>query len=184
MSPGKPTRLVGRADKNAVTAACVKFICHDIRPFNSVSGEGFQGLVQVLLDMQHRSSEPLSASDLLPHPTTVSRAVHDRAVTVRGQLQVSLNDALSRGRVSFTSDIWTDDYKKISYLSITAHWISTEWELESRVLCTNEFDATKKKTGNNVRHAIVDVLDTLEIDEATAGSVVFTTGTVEINKVP
>ena len=106
--------------------------------------------MQVLLDMQHRSSEPLSASDLLPHPTTVSRAVQDRAVTVRGQLQASLNGALARGRVSFTSDIWTDDYNKISYLTITAHWISTEWELHSGVLCTNEFDATKKKTGDNV----------------------------------
>ena len=72
-----------------------------------MSGEGFQGLVQVLLDMQHRSSEPLSASDLHPHPTTVR--VHDRAIMVRGQVQASLNGALARGRVSFTSDIWTDD---------------------------------------------------------------------------
>ena len=62
-------------------------------------------------DMQHRSNEPLRASDLLPHPTIVSRAVHDRAITVRGQLHASLNGALTRGRVSFTSDIWTDDYK-------------------------------------------------------------------------
>ena len=110
-----------------------------------------------------------------------SRAVHDHTITVKGQLQASLNGAIPRSRVSFTSDIWTDDYIKISYLTITAHWISTEWELQSRVLCTNEFDATEKKTGDNMRSAIVNALETLEINEATTGSVVFTTGTVELN---
>ena len=74
VSPAKPKKLVGRADNNAVTTACIKFICNDIHvhPFNTESGEGFQGLEQVLLDMQHRSSEPSHASDLLPHPMTVS----------------------------------------------------------------------------------------------------------------
>ena len=53
-------------------------------------------------------------------------------------------------KISFTSDLWTDQYKQISYLTITAHWINSEWELVSSVLCTQEFDATKKKTGDNI----------------------------------
>ena len=50
------------------------------------------------------------------------------------------------------------------------------------MLCTNKFDATKKRTVDNVQSAIVAALETLAIKEATAGSVVFTTGTVEVNK--
>ena len=51
------------------------------------------------------------------------------------------------------------------------------------MLCTNEFDAAKKNTGDNVRGATVATLETSEIEEATAGSVVFTTGTVELDTV-
>ena len=47
--------------------------------------------------------------------------------------------------------------------TITGHWISEDWALVSRVLCTEDFDSTQKKTGDNIHRAIVTILLDLDI---------------------
>ena len=42
--PAKPTTAI----KKTVTAACVDFVCEDLRPFDTVAGEGFLDLIQVV----------------------------------------------------------------------------------------------------------------------------------------
>ena len=60
--------------------------------------------------------------------------------------------------IAFTSDMWTDTHKQRPYLTITAHWINDEWEMQNRVICTEEFDASLKKTGLNIKTAISSAL--------------------------
>ena len=43
--------------------------------------------------------------------------------------------------------MWTDNYKQRSYLTITAHWINSKWELVSYFMCTEKFDSTKSGCG-------------------------------------
>ena len=127
------------------------------------------------MDVQFASSSRLSVEDIMPHPTTVSRAVATAAKTERLMLATEMRKVLSLGHcISFTADMWTDQYKQVSYLTITGHWISEDWQLVSRVLCTEDFDSTQKKTGDNIHRAIVTTLRDLDIDIGT-DMVTFTT---------
>lgn len=111
----------------------------------------------------------------MPHPTTVSRAVKARAKSERELVKQQLNQVIQDGyRISFTADMWTEQYKQISYLTITAHWIDDNWELRSQVLCTDEFDATLKKTGDNIKAAIKVELQSLGLN-TDSSNLTFTT---------
>ena len=48
--------------------------------------------------------------------------------------------------------------------STSKFWIDDAWQLVSYVLCTEEFDATKKKTGDNIKASIVSALHTLGVN--------------------
>ncbi|CAH9071361.1 unnamed protein product [Cuscuta epithymum] len=44
------------------------------------------------------------------------------------------------GRVTICSDIWEDIYHNLHYLSLTAHFIDNDWNLDKRVLAFREFN--------------------------------------------
>ena len=143
--------------------ASVNMDCQDIFPFETISGQGFVQLVQQALEIQHSQQHLLDAKDLLSHPTTISRKIKDRAASVREKLSSDLHDAFSQGHVSFTTDICgLTPIVRYLNITITAHWI-INWELHSQVVCTEEFDATIKKTGINIRAAISSVFSSLGI---------------------
>ena len=166
---------VTKDEKSRITNACVNFPCQDLRPFETVGGAGFENLVQELFKLQHKHKALLKASDILPHPTTVSRQVADKAKNVKSELSTILQDAFSSGHVSFTSDMWTDAHKQRSYLTVTAHWIDSNWNLCSRVICTEEFDPTEKKTGVNIRSALAKIFSNMGVTESQLKRSVFTT---------
>ena len=71
--------------------------------------------------------------------------------------------------------MWTDDHRKRSYSTITAHWITDNWELKSRIICTDEFNAALPKTGHNVKAALMDSLQQFNINTEHLKKAVFTT---------
>ena len=128
------------------------------------------------MNIQHKSSTLLRATDLLPNPTTVSRNISSRADTVKTDLAITLQSAYKdNGSISFTSDMWTDAHRKRSYITITAHFITPAWTLCSRVLCTEEFDPAAKKTGVNVRLSMLAVFASCGITTSQISRSVFTT---------
>ncbi|KAI4811469.1 hypothetical protein KUCAC02_014374 [Chaenocephalus aceratus] len=64
-----------------------------------------------------------------------------------------------------TLDMWTDDYRKISYLCHTIHYINSKWELVERVLSTSEWDSTLRKTSDNIKPAIIQALRRYSIED-------------------
>jgi hypothetical protein len=152
---------VSKNEKACITRSCADFVCRDLRPFETVAGDGFVSMAQSLLNLQHKHNTLLQAKDILPHPTTVSRSVDDREAIVISELSALIQQAFSNtGHVSFTSDMWTDAHRQRSYITITTHWITDDWTLISRVICTEQFDPTEKKTGVNVKAAILAVFST------------------------
>ena len=76
--------------------------------------------------------------------------------------------------MSFTTDMWTDDYKQRSYTTVTGHYIEN-WELHNRVLITEELDATLAKTAENVRHQLDNIFLGFGLEYKHLKKVIFTT---------
>lgn len=123
---------------------CIKFCSLDIRPFEILDGEGFKQLCQFLINTGARYGQ-VDAAELLPHPTTVSRNCLKMAATLRNELLKNVIPYFDDGRCAATTDMWTDDLKKIGYTAITLHYINDEWQLKSNLLCVRQFDLEKKK---------------------------------------
>lgn len=55
--------------------------------------------------------------------------------------------------------MWTDDYRKISYIAITCHYITDDYNLVGKTLTTAMFPMEDAKTGKkNIRREIVGLL--------------------------
>ena len=59
-----------------------------------------------------------------------------------------------------STDMWTDDYRKIHYLSITCHYVTEDFELTGKNLTTATFPVDEKKTGDNIKRELVKLLVT------------------------
>ena len=81
----------------------------------------------------------LSVDDLFLHPTTISRNVIKEAESVKSTLTLKLKDIFQLVGRAFTTDMWTDDYRKISYISLTVHYIDENWQLKEQILAASNF---------------------------------------------
>ncbi|KAL0179893.1 hypothetical protein M9458_025335, partial [Cirrhinus mrigala] len=151
-SPSIPLRA-----RQALTEKCIEFCCKDIRPFYVLSGHGFQALAQELINVGGTYGR-VSAQSILPHHSTVSKACIEKADERREVLAQTLKDALKNGDVAMSTDMWTDDYKKISYIAITCHYITDDYTLVGKTLTTAMFPVEDAKTGKNIRREIVRLL--------------------------
>lgn len=145
--------------KETVTEKCVSLCCKDIRPFNVVNGEGFAELAQELINVGAAYGR-VPADSVIPTPKTIASRCIDMAEEKRDALVKTLNDVLNDSTVAMTTDMWTDDYRKVSYLTITCHFITTDMELVNRTLTTAMFPLDEAKTGENIRREILRLLVT------------------------
>jgi hypothetical protein len=70
------------AAKQYVTEKCVDFVCGDIRPFETIAGDGFIAMAQAFIGIGVKYGQA-SAKDVIPHPTTVSRKISDIATKLK-----------------------------------------------------------------------------------------------------
>ncbi|KAL1486595.1 hypothetical protein MTO96_046892 [Rhipicephalus appendiculatus] len=139
--------------------------------FYVVRDEGFLKIADELVAAGARYGT-LSAKELLPHPTTVSRKAAEVASFLREKLRPEIKAAMEDGRCSVTVDMRTDDYKKTAYTTATVHYVDDDWELNNLVLFTSDFPP-EKKTGDNIRRELVRRCAKYGLDESLLENVVF-----------
>ena len=99
------TLTVPAAAKKDITVKCAEFTCKDLRSFEIVSGSGFRELAQSLINIGVKYGQ-VPASDILPHPTTVSRNIADIAGTLRETVvKPELSDCLNKWGGAVTTDM-------------------------------------------------------------------------------
>ncbi len=156
-----PAKSVPASVRSSLTEKCVEFCCRDIRSFHTVAGRGFVDLAQDLINVGATYGR-VSAESVLPDPTTISRRCKEAAASKRQTVVKEISDILCDINVGMTTDMWTDDYRKNSFLTITCHYITPDFLLRSRVLTTVMFPPEEAKTGDNIRrelqHQLVSVL--------------------------
>ncbi|XP_041843803.1 zinc finger BED domain-containing protein 4-like [Melanotaenia boesemani] len=114
-----------------ITTKIMEFIGLDDQPFSVVEDTGFRRLLSHL--------EPRY---LLPgRKYFMDVALPELHQTVYAHIERLLKEGLSSS-VSFTTDIWSSDVSPVSLLSLTAHWIDSDFHLHKAVLHAQEFSGS------------------------------------------
>ncbi|ROL48291.1 Zinc finger BED domain-containing protein 1 [Anabarilius grahami] len=125
-----------------ITNALMRFICQDLRPYSVVENNGFR---QLLHECEPRYTIP--TRQFLTE-TAIPRLYDE----VKRDVLLSLSSAQ---RVSVSCDAWTSRATQ-SYVTITCHYISPQWELVSHVLQTRVM--FENHTGANIADLLNDVM--------------------------
>ncbi|KAH8024807.1 hypothetical protein HPB51_001221 [Rhipicephalus microplus] len=161
--------------KGNLTTTCVKWCAENMRPFDVVCDDGFLIVADELTAIRAKYGS-ISARTVIPHLTTVSRRVSEVANELQEVVMPEIQSALKEGRCSMTLDMWSDDHKKIAYITAKAHYVSVKRELRGLVLFTNDSPPPPEiKTGENILKDFVRRSAKLRIDESMCSNLVFGT---------
>lgn len=119
--------------------------CRDLSPFSIINKPGFCALLQQYGIVRDPAE--------IPDRTSLARAgldgVYESNLQAVKQLVVT-----SPLVVAMTTDMWTDNYRRRSYITFTLHFCNAEYELKSVVLKTVLF--TGSHTGENIKKEMID----------------------------
>lgn len=96
---------------------------------------------------------------------------------IRLQLISELKAVFRDRKMAMTTDIWQDKFKKISYISLTAHFYEANddgFNLKEEIICMQPLEVGVTKTAEYLRSIIMDKLKNLEIEDHIE-NIVFTT---------
>ena len=151
--------------QKAMTKSLVRMCASDLRPFNVINGDGFRHMLNTALQLQHQSKSLLDLDQLLCSDRTISRTAIKEADLIRLKLKTSLELHFeSGGHAAFTTDLWTDDMKKISYSSVTVHYIDKHWKLHDRTMAVAEF-TVPSHTADAVRENFTNCLSLFGVED-------------------
>ena len=127
--------------------------CQDLQPFNMVENAGF---IKFL-----KQNSVIKDSGDLPARTTLSRGALN---TVYDETVAKIKELLrmSPMTLSATTDIWTDNYRRRSYMTVTIHFCLPDFTLQSMVLRTAVF--TEAKTGENIKAELTKTLKLFDLE--------------------
>lgn len=101
-----------------------QFVCNDLRPYLAVEGKGFVASMCAAFEVG-QANPSLSRSDfirILPGRTTVQKDIESKVDVAKKKVKGVLQQAYKAfGGFACTSDMWTDDFRQKSYITVTAH---------------------------------------------------------------
>ena len=141
-----PSCFIARSKE--ITDCIAEMVAIDLRPLCIVEGEGFLSLLRYL--------EPGYKVTSAMHIASLVHCKHKTG-------QEKLNEILGREvlSVSFTTDIWTS-IANDAYLTVSAHFISHDWELCSFVLCTSAFQ--ERHTRAEISQKLISITEEFGIE--------------------
>lgn len=121
------TRLAPGSERaKKITTSISYFIAEDIRPYSVVENQGFRYMVHNLEPRYVIPSRSFFTQKSIPSLYKETKIL----------VQMSLKFAV---RVAITCDAWTSR-ATVSYVTVTAHHVTSEWKLRSYVLQTRAMD--------------------------------------------
>lgn len=115
--------LIRKETKNELKEAAAKFIVKDIRPFLAIEGEGIFDLLLAVMKFGQRNPKATNEHllEALPSRNTVRSSVSKLADEIKTEIMMKLQLAKDVGGFAVVSDIWTDNYRGLSYICLVAH---------------------------------------------------------------
>uniref|UniRef100_A0A8C2DGG8 BED-type domain-containing protein n=1 Tax=Cyprinus carpio TaxID=7962 RepID=A0A8C2DGG8_CYPCA len=150
--------VVPKKAKDANLEKCTKVCAKDLRAFSMFETTAFTDLAQMILDTGATHGR-CNVKDLLPSGVTVSRFTQKKYESLRTELLPTVRKAIAEGLACGAStDVWTDDHRKVSYTCITLHYIDDAWEFNTRIICTCAFPSGAKKMALNLKTELLKQL--------------------------
>ena len=137
------------ARSKQITELIVDTVILDMHPMRLVEGTGFLKLMNYL--------EP---SYKVPSAMHISKLVHQRHKAAQEKLKIILERNASD--ISLTTDIWTSVANE-AYITVSAHFLSQDWNLYSVVLTTGAFP--ERHTGIVISRKLIEIAEQFGIEE-------------------
>ncbi|CAF4055111.1 unnamed protein product [Rotaria sp. Silwood1] len=155
-----------RLVRKRITEACVEYCAVDGRPFESVAGSGFLSLAKQLICAGATLGTSISASELLPHPSTVSiellfqlkmfhRNVERTYLILKNQL-ISICEGIKH--YCITANFWSEKSTGIHYGGLSMHYIDSNSCLRVFTLACQAYDY-ETQHAINIRSFINKILE-------------------------
>lgn len=136
-----------------ITRQLALMCCEDLSPFDIVQKSGFVKFLVQNNVIKHEAE--------LPDPTTISRS---GLYTVYDEIVLVVKNVIKQSpkTVGVTTDMWTDNYKRRSYMAVTLHFCLPDFRMQSMVLRTVVF--TQTHTGENIAKELKEILKQFGLD--------------------
>ena len=122
-------------DKKTMTLAAANLCTIDLRPFESIAGQGLKRLVQTTLNIGVASNKQLMVDDMLCQPITARRNIETHATAGHAIVAKRLQEHIATDvSMANTLDLWTENIKNVAYIFVMAHYIDEEFVLFDRTL--------------------------------------------------
>ena len=145
----------------------------DLRPFSVFEGEGMKEFAQTLIDIGAKYGK-VTVKEVSPSRNTIVKKVNSTALAQKSNLVASPKSAIQdNSGLGVTFDLWTDDYKKLSYLSCTKHWLEDAERKNSGVFC--KLFQAERKTADSIRHELVANMSEIGLEESILKNITFVT---------
>ena len=143
-----------------VSDMILNMIIKDIRPIAIVEGEGFQEMMHLV--------EP---GYKVPSRKYFTKSLHLKYSEGVKNLKKMLTDEASS--LAITTDIWTSSTND-SYIPLTIHFVTKEWETRNCILETRSFPEHHK--GANIADKLKDMMSVFDIENSKVVAVVHDQG--------
>lgn len=118
--------------KKKCTKIMTEWTVVNCRPFNITADAGLKKLACFFVSVGASFGSSVNIETLLPNPTTISRNISNLYEFHINEMKAEISK-IKCNSYGLTSDIWTDNYIRSSFMSVTIHYI-LEGKIASRLL--------------------------------------------------
>ena len=142
---------LSKEDTEAIKESQLAICSLGYQSFHSLESEGLRKFARTFVDMgAKRARFEVSIHDgTLFGRNAVLHLCLSKAVVLQDKLKDSLYEPISASAVALTTDMWTDNYRKLSYLDVHGFWITDEFKLDHSLLAVDHF-GKDSHTGDNI----------------------------------
>jgi hypothetical protein len=125
--------------------------------FETASGNYCFEVAQFLINMGAKNGA-VSAKELLPHATTLSRNLNEIATVLRDSVSKEVKDVFSRVSGAMMLNLWSNAYKEMNYFGVTVYCLANG-KLEDLELPTRKLESGTRRNRDNIK---IDILKTVK----------------------
>ncbi|CAF1209747.1 unnamed protein product [Adineta ricciae] len=128
------------------------WICKDIRPFAIIEDDGFREIAQELVSLGAKYGN-IEVGRVLRSSKIIGLHIQELAQSHREKVRLQFVEPVEKQSLVICPDLWSDAHRQISYLGITASFVTSDYELRTIDLCCSPYRETNK-TAESIIHAL------------------------------